>query len=76
MLPDLEPFLGRIRALFPDTRTLWSLLGFPALTLPTGLSEGGLPYGMQLAARALADNHLLRVASWCEAAIGFNRFPG
>ena len=20
MLPDLEPFLGRIRALFPDTR--------------------------------------------------------
>ncbi len=59
----------------PSFCTLWSLIGFPALTLPTGLSEGGLPYGMQLAGRALADDHLLRVASWCEAAIGFNRFP-
>jgi Asp-tRNA(Asn)/Glu-tRNA(Gln) amidotransferase A subunit family amidase len=60
----------------PSFCTLWSLVGFPAVTLPTGLSEAGLPYGVQLAARAHADNQLLRVASWCEAAIGFNRSPG
>ncbi len=32
--------------------------------------------GVQLAARAGADDQLLRVASWREAAIGFNRSPG
>ena len=57
----------------PSFCTLWSLTGFPAITLPTGLSEGGLPYGMQLAARALADNQLLRVTQWCETVIGFER---
>jgi amidase len=60
----------------PSFCTLWSLVGFPAVTLPTGLSEGGLPYGVQLAAPARADSKLLGVASWCEAAIGFNRSPG
>jgi Asp-tRNA(Asn)/Glu-tRNA(Gln) amidotransferase A subunit family amidase len=57
----------------PSFCTLWSLVGFPALTLPTGLSQVGLPYGMQLAARSLCDNQLLSVAKWCEAVIGFDR---
>ena len=60
----------------PSFCTLWTLLGFPALTLPTGLSDDGLPYGMQLASSAGGDDRLLRVASWCEAVIGFNRSPG
>ena len=60
----------------PSFCTLWSLVGFPALTIPTGLSDGGLPYGMQLAGSAGGDDRLLRVASWCEAAIGFNGSPG
>jgi Asp-tRNA(Asn)/Glu-tRNA(Gln) amidotransferase A subunit family amidase len=59
----------------PSFCTLWSLLGVPAITLPTGLSGDGLPYGMQLAGRALADYRLLRVAGWCEAAVGFDRRP-
>jgi amidase len=59
----------------PSFCTLWTLIGFPAVTLPTGLSETGLPYGVQLAGLAHADSRLLRVASWCEAAIGFHRFP-
>jgi amidase len=57
----------------PSFCTLWTLVGFPAVTLPTGLSEAGLPYGMQLAAPARDDVRLLRVARWCEAAIGFER---
>jgi Asp-tRNA(Asn)/Glu-tRNA(Gln) amidotransferase A subunit family amidase len=60
----------------PSFCTLWSLLGIPALTLPTGLSASGLPFGVQLAGRALADYRLLRVAGWCEAAVGFDRSPG
>jgi Asp-tRNA(Asn)/Glu-tRNA(Gln) amidotransferase A subunit family amidase len=59
----------------PSFCTLWTLVGFPALTLPTGLSEAGLPYGMQLAGRARDDDRLLRVARWCEATIGFIRSP-
>jgi Asp-tRNA(Asn)/Glu-tRNA(Gln) amidotransferase A subunit family amidase len=59
----------------PSFCTLWTLLGFPALTLPTGLSDGGLPYGMQLAGPTGGDDRLLRVASWCEAVIGFKGAP-
>jgi len=57
----------------PSFCTLWTLVGFPALTLPTGLSDAGLPYGIQLAGPARDDGLLLRVARWCEAAIGFER---
>ncbi|HYS50681.1 MAG TPA: amidase [Burkholderiales bacterium] len=59
----------------PSFCTLWTLLGFPALTLPTGLSDGGMPYGMQLAGPAGGDDRLLRVARWCEAVIGFKDSP-
>jgi Asp-tRNA(Asn)/Glu-tRNA(Gln) amidotransferase A subunit family amidase len=31
---------------------------------------------MQLAGSAGGDDGLLRVASWCEAVIGFNGLPG
>jgi len=57
----------------PSFCTLWTLIGFPAITLPTGLSETGLPFGVQLAAPARDDPRLLRVALWCETAIGFER---
>ena len=59
----------------PSFCTLWTLVGFPAITLPTALSESGLPYGIQLAGAARDDARLLRVARWCEAAIGFQRRP-
>jgi Asp-tRNA(Asn)/Glu-tRNA(Gln) amidotransferase A subunit family amidase len=57
----------------PSFCTLWSLVGFPALTLPTGLSDAGLPYGIQLAGPARDDGRLLRIARWCESVIGFGR---
>lgn len=59
----------------PSFCALWSLTGFPAVTLPTGLSAGGLAFGIQLAARTGGDDHLLRVALWCEPMIGFDRAP-
>ncbi|HEY6597880.1 MAG TPA: amidase, partial [Pseudomonadales bacterium] len=55
----------------PSCCTLWSLTGFPALTLPIGFAGNGLPLGMQLAAPAGADDRLLAVAAWCEAKLPF-----
>lgn len=54
----------------PSCCTLWSLLGFPAITIPVGL-VAGMPIGLQLAAVAGADDRLLAVASWCEARLPF-----
>ena len=55
----------------PSCCTLWSLTGFPALTLPIGLAGNGLPLGMQLASPAGDDDRLLAVAAWCEARLPF-----
>ncbi|MEI6304394.1 MAG: amidase [Betaproteobacteria bacterium] len=50
----------------PSWCTLWSLTGFPAITLPSGMSAAGLPYGLQLAAAPGGDDSLLSTALWCE----------
>ena len=54
----------------PSCCTLWSLLGFPALSLPVGMASG-LPLGLQLAASQGNDDRLLAVARWCEARLPF-----
>ncbi len=58
----------------PDTSTtgnpacqwLWTTVGFPAISIPSGLSEDGLPLGIQLASAPLEEATLLSAASWCE----------
>jgi Asp-tRNA(Asn)/Glu-tRNA(Gln) amidotransferase A subunit family amidase len=55
----------------PSFCTLWSLLGVPAISVPSGWSRAGLPFGLQLATDAGSDGHLLRVAQWCEGALRF-----
>lgn len=44
----------------------WSLIGTPAITIPSGLSCDGLPLGVQLVGRFGGDARLLRVAAWVE----------
>jgi Asp-tRNA(Asn)/Glu-tRNA(Gln) amidotransferase A subunit family amidase len=56
----------------PACCTLWSLTGFPALSLPIGLADNGLPLGLQIAAPAGADDRLLSVARWCETHLPFS----
>ena len=41
----------------------WSLAGVPALALPCGLSDSGLPVGLQLAAAPFREATLLRVGA-------------
>jgi Asp-tRNAAsn/Glu-tRNAGln amidotransferase A subunit and related amidases len=55
----------------PACCSLWSLAGFPALSLPVALAPNGLPLGMQLAAPASHDHRLLAVGKWCELRLPF-----
>jgi len=54
----------------------WSFGGFPAIALPSGLSEGGLPLAIQLVAGVHAEQRLLDVARWCKARLNFTAVPG
>lgn len=53
----------------------WSWTGVPAISLPSGLGEGGLPHAIQLVQAAGADGHLLSVAAWCERELAFTAVP-
>jgi Asp-tRNA(Asn)/Glu-tRNA(Gln) amidotransferase A subunit family amidase len=50
----------------------WTQAGFPALTLPCGLDEDGLPLGLQLVARFYDDERLLAWAETIERALGMS----
>ena len=52
-----------------------NLAGTPALSLPIGLDEGGLPIGLQLMAPALGEATLFRAAAALEADVGFDPSP-
>ena len=49
--------------------------GFPEITLPSGLSEGGMPLGVQLVAGHFDEARLLAVAAWCESVMGVRLTP-
>ena len=59
----------------PKFQTPWTTCGFPSITLPSGLSEAGLPMGIQLAAAPFAEETLLAVAHWCEQALATSLAP-
>jgi aspartyl-tRNA(Asn)/glutamyl-tRNA(Gln) amidotransferase subunit A len=48
----------------------FSLLGLPAISLPSGLSADGLPLGLQLVGPAFGEASLLAAAAWCERVLG------
>jgi aspartyl-tRNA(Asn)/glutamyl-tRNA(Gln) amidotransferase subunit A len=67
-----------------DPVTMWlndvftvpaSLAGLPGLSLPTGLSQDGLPLGLQLLGRPFDEETLLRVAGVMESAANFTALP-
>ena len=52
-----------------------SLAGLPGISLPAGLSDEGLPLGLQLIGRAFDEETLLRAAGVLETAAGFDSLP-
>jgi Asp-tRNA(Asn)/Glu-tRNA(Gln) amidotransferase A subunit family amidase len=59
----------------PAFNSIWSLAGFPTITIPVGLTEGGLPVGLQLAAAPNQESKLLGIASFCERVLRFHSYP-
>ena len=53
-----------------------SLAGLPGISLPAGLSEAGLPLGLQLIGRAFDEETVLRTAGVLEDAAAFDARPG
>lgn len=53
----------------PHFNRVWTLLGGPALHLPTGTGPRGLPIGVQLVGHPGRDHRLLGAAAWLEAAL-------
>jgi aspartyl-tRNA(Asn)/glutamyl-tRNA(Gln) amidotransferase subunit A len=52
-----------------------SLAGVPAISVPSGLDDQGLPVGLQLMAPLLREDVLLRFAAAFEEAAGFDPVP-
>jgi aspartyl-tRNA(Asn)/glutamyl-tRNA(Gln) amidotransferase subunit A len=52
----------------------WSFSGLPTITIPSGLSDSGLPLGIQLVGAAYSEGKLLAAAKWCEGVMNFS-FP-
>ena len=53
----------------------WTSCGLPAIALPSGLAESGLPLSIQLVASPFAESRLLSAAAWCEQALGVELTP-
>jgi len=53
----------------------WSLIGFPTVTIPSGLTGDRLPLGLQIIAKPYDEPRLLGVAEWCEAVLPFESEP-
>lgn len=59
----------------PEFQGPWTSCGLPAIALPSGLAESGLPLGIQMVASPFAEARLLAAAKWCEEAMGVDLNP-
>jgi aspartyl-tRNA(Asn)/glutamyl-tRNA(Gln) amidotransferase subunit A len=63
-VPDVAPDRSTIGPNF--CQAPWTVLGWPAITLPSGLSREGLPLGLQLVGAPFGEAALLAAARWAE----------
>ena len=61
---DSAPLLNEKNTGDPCLSTIWSLCGFPVISLPLLKLKNGMPYGVQLIGSPNDDARLLRTASW------------
>ena len=76
--PSAEGAASRGLAITGDPRfsLIWTYTGCPTVTLPAALSPQGLPLGLQLSARPMADAALLAAARRVEELLEFHARPG
>ena len=48
----------------PVCSTIWSLCGFPCLTIPALVSKNNMPIGIQLIGKPECDDKLLGIGGW------------
>ena len=53
----------------------WSMAGFPAITIPSGLDDQGLPLAVEIGANPYCEETLLTIAAWCEGLLSFGSSP-
>lgn len=68
--PDLPPLISEGTTGDFSFLSAWSLLGLPAFSVPAGLTAGGLPLAIQLAARRGHDERAIQAAAWSESVLG------
>ncbi len=60
----------------PKFQSPWSFAGCPSITIPGGLDEDGLPWGLQLVGPRHGEPQLLAAAQLCQERLGFDaRLP-
>ena len=64
-----SPAPGRESTGDPAFNAPWSYCGFPAISVPCGQTDDGLPIGLQLITIPGHDEHLLHAAQWCEQVV-------
>ena len=53
----------------PRFNSSWTYAGVPVVTIPCGLSQDGLPIGLQFVGPDYSEQQLLAAAAWCESAL-------
>ena len=59
----------------PMFQSPWTTCGFPTVTIPFGLSQLGLPLGLQLASAPFTEETLFAAAHWCEKVLDVGLRP-
>jgi amidase len=60
---------------FPTNTVIGSQAGLPALTIPAGFTEEGLPVGLEVLGTPLAESRMLQFGRGCEKAMRPRRAP-
>ena len=52
-----------------------NLAGLPAISIPTGINNDGMPYSIQIMSPELTDSSLLNFSSYIEKLVDFQHAP-
>lgn len=75
--PVEERYVSEIEGTELETYLDWLVLGYaitvtgcPAISVPCGVTDEGLPIGLQIVASPHREHDLLQMAAWCEQVLG------